>query len=161
MLLLPMQNSSFSLVLLMYPGHTTFFCFNVIFSPSSRSKMYISSALSYPCTSWKVGPRGGGSIYIYIKAFRSMIKSMLAWCIPKSNVDVELLVVISMISKDQRVFNHFIVLTWGQEPIDCTSCAVESLDLAGTSHVCGHSVGGRRLRKLNQQQQGQQWRCRR
>lgn len=55
-----------------------------------------------------------------------MIKSMLAWCIPKSNVDVELLVVISMISKDQRVFNHFIVLTWGQEPIDCTSCAVES-----------------------------------
>lgn len=31
-----------------------------------------------------------------------------------------------MISKDQRVFNHFIVLTWGQEPTDCTSCAVES-----------------------------------
>ena len=42
-----------------HPGHTTFFCFNVIFSPSSRSKMYISSALSYACTSWKVGPRGG------------------------------------------------------------------------------------------------------
>ena len=48
-----------------HPGHTTFFCFNVIFSPSSRSKMYISSALSYACTSWQVGPRGGVA-YIYI-----------------------------------------------------------------------------------------------
>ena len=49
-----------------HPGHTTFFCFNVIFSPSSRSKMYISSALSYACTSWKVGPRQRGVAYIYI-----------------------------------------------------------------------------------------------
>ena len=49
-----------------HPGHTTFFCFNVIFPPSSQSKMYISSALSYACTSWKVGPRGGGVAYIYI-----------------------------------------------------------------------------------------------